>query len=123
MLQLFFRENKQSISAVAKETDPSRCIIISQSSFYHWHLDKKKQTCAVVASSSVHSCKEIFFQTGHGGKHASLPRYNIPVHLLYEKLPREQHDVMLPVYCLSDCDTVSSFHGHGKATAGLGTKI
>ena len=60
--------------------------------------------------------RKIFFQTGHVGKHASLTRY-IPVHLLYEKLTRVQHDVLLPVYCLSGCDTVSSFHGHGKATA------
>lgn len=60
--------------------------------------------------------KNIFFLTGHTGKYAMLTRY-IPVHLLHQKLSREQHNIILPVYCITGCDTVSSFHGHGKAKA------
>ena len=49
-----------------------------------------------------------------------------------------QHNIMLAIYCITGCDTVSSFYGHGKKTAyrimmqkaddfqalaGLGTKL
>ena len=60
--------------------------------------------------------REIYFLTGHEGKHANLARY-IPVHILYDKLSQVQHNVLLSVYCLTGCDTTSSFHGHGKRTA------
>lgn len=56
---------------------------------------------------------EIFFLTGREGKHASLTRY-IPIHTIFEKLQKNQHNILLSVYCLTGCDTVSSFRGHGK---------
>ena len=43
--------------------------------------------------------REIFILTGREGKHAHLVRY-IPIHKIYEKLEKKQHDIMLPVYCL-----------------------
>ena len=64
---------------------------------------------------AIHAHK-VFFLTGHMGKYASLTRY-IPVHLLHDKLSVEQHNILLPVYCITGCDTVSSFHGYGKAKA------
>ena len=59
---------------------------------------------------------EIFFQTGKEGKHTSLKRY-IPVHCIREHLSQEQNNIMMSVYCLTGCDTVSSFYGHGKKSA------
>ena len=41
----------------------------------------------------------------------------IPVHEVFNKLNREQRNIMLAVYCLTGCDTTSSFLGHGKRTA------
>ena len=60
--------------------------------------------------------KEIFFMTGREGKHTQLTRY-IPVHTIYDLLSMEQQKILLSVYCLTGCDTVSSFFGHGKRTA------
>ena len=54
---------------------------------------------------------EIFFATGQVGKHALLKRY-IPIHTLYDILHPHQYAVMLPIYCLTGCDTVSAFYGH-----------
>ena len=62
------------------------------------------------------SAKNIYFATGHEGKHASLKRY-IPVHTLYQLLKPSQHAIMLSVYCLTGCDSTSAFYGHGKASA------
>lgn len=58
--------------------------------------------------------REIFFATGQEGRHASLKRL-IPVHTLYNLLSRDQLSVMLTMYCLTGCDTVSSLFGKGKA--------
>jgi len=38
----------------------------------------------------------------------------IPIHVIYENLMAEQHSILLLSYCLTGCDTVSSFFGHGK---------
>ncbi len=65
---------------------------------------------------AVIKAKEVFFLTGREGKHTQLRRY-IPIHSIYELLSTSQHRILLPVYCLTGCDTVSSFHGHGKRTA------
>ena len=53
--------------------------------------------------------------TGRTGKYARFIRY-IPVHVIYDVLTRPQHNVLLSIYCLTGCDTVSAFHGHGKKT-------
>ena len=58
----------------------------------------------------------IFFLTGRTGKHASLTRY-IPVHGIHSQLTSPQRQLLLPVYCLTGCDTTSSFFGHGKKSA------
>lgn len=58
----------------------------------------------------------IHFLTGHSGKQISHLRY-IPVHSIFEKLCLEERNILLAVYCLTGCDTVSSFYGHGKRTA------
>ena len=60
--------------------------------------------------------KEIFFLTGRDGKHTQLTRY-IAVHTIYSLLETEQHRILLSAYCLTGCDTVSAFFGHGKRTA------
>lgn len=62
------------------------------------------------------SAEKLFFLIGHTGKHTTLPRY-IPVHQLYDKLSLAQMNILLPVHCITGCDTVSSFHGYGKAKA------
>ena len=60
--------------------------------------------------------KNIFFSTGHEGKHTSMKRF-IPVHTLYKLISPCQIAVLLSIYTLTGCDTVSFFFGHGKATA------
>ena len=60
--------------------------------------------------------QKIYMLTGRTGKYAKLIRY-IPVHVIYDVLTRPQHNVLLSIYCLTGCDTVSAFHGHGKKTA------
>ncbi|MCG7875886.1 MAG: hypothetical protein N0C90_06115, partial [Candidatus Thiodiazotropha endolucinida] len=54
--------------------------------------------------------------TGRTGKHASLTRY-IPVHGIHNLLTIPQRQLLHPVYCLTGCDTTSSFFGHGKKSA------
>ena len=58
----------------------------------------------------------LFFLTGRGGKHANLSRF-IPIHNIYDQLSKEQLSILLAVYCLTGCDTTSSFWGHGKKAA------
>ena len=58
----------------------------------------------------------VFLKTGRDGKHSSFKRY-IPVHIIYKKLSEEQLNIMLSVYCITGCDTTSSFYGHGKRAA------
>lgn len=60
------------------------------------------------------TAKEVFFLTGRDGKHTQLSRY---IHSIYELLSTMQLRILLSVYCLTGCDTVSSFHGHGKRSA------
>ena len=62
---------------------------------------------------SAISASEVFFFTGREGKHADLTRY-IPVHQIHDTLANSQLNILLSVYCLTGCDTVSSFWGHGK---------
>ena len=38
----------------------------------------------------------------------------ISCHDIYQKLSHEQLNIMLAVYCVTGCDTVSAFFGHGK---------
>ena len=65
---------------------------------------------------SIINADKIYMLTGKSGKHARLTRY-IPVHAIHDALSQAQRDLQLPVYCITGCDTVSSFHGHGKKTA------
>lgn len=60
--------------------------------------------------------KELYLLTGREGKYASLRRY-IPVHHIFDKLTKQQHSILLSIYCISGCDTTSSLRGHGKKTA------
>jgi hypothetical protein len=55
--------------------------------------------------------KRIFCMTGTDSKHTNLLRF-VPVHELYQKLTREQHAILMPIYCLTGCDTTSSFFSH-----------
>ena len=59
--------------------------------------------------------QEIYFLTGHDGKQTSMARF-IPVHQLHNSLTPAQRNILLSVYCMTGCDTVSSFFGHGKRT-------
>ena len=60
--------------------------------------------------------EKILFLTGHDSTDTTLKCY-IPVHAIHQKLTTEQLHIILPVYCLTGCDTVSGSYGHGKATA------
>ena len=59
--------------------------------------------------------KNIFFSTGHEGKHTSMKRF-IPVHTLYELISPCHIAVLLSIYTLTGCDTVRFFLDR-KATA------
>ena len=54
-------------------------------------------------------CEQLFMYCGKNEK-----RY-IPIHAIYNALSPGERNILLPVYCLSGCDTVSTFHGIGKA--------
>ena len=41
----------------------------------------------------------------------------IPIHNICDQLSKEQLIIILVVYCLTGCDTTSSFWGHGKKAA------
>ena len=60
--------------------------------------------------------QEVYFLTETKGKNVTWTRY-IPVHTLHDSLTVEQLNIMLPIYCLTGCDTTSSFRGHGKRGA------
>ena len=62
------------------------------------------------------NAQEIYFLTGKDSKNVKHTR-SIPVHKIVSKLTTEEQAIVLTVYCLSGCDTVSVFYGHGKATA------
>ena len=57
---------------------------------------------------------QIYFT--HKANTSNLSRY-IPLRTLFKKLTTHQHKILLPVYCLTGCDTTSSFSGHGKKAA------
>ena len=54
--------------------------------------------------------------TGVNGVHTNNTRY-VPVHEIHAKITTVQQNLVLPIYCISGCDTTSSFHGHAKITA------
>ena len=54
--------------------------------------------------------EKILFLTGHDSTHTTLKHY-VPVHSIHEKPTPEQLQIILPVYCLTGCDTVSGFNG------------
>ena len=58
----------------------------------------------------------LYFWTGRVGVNTDQTRY-IPIHKIYQKLTPEQLNILLSVYCLTGCDTCSSFYGIGKRTA------
>ena len=58
---------------------------------------------------------EIYFLTGGTTAHVTNSRY-IPIHTIFDKLSTLQHNILLPVFCLTGCDTVSFFFSHGKKT-------
>ncbi len=63
----------------------------------------------------------LFMLTGKEGKNTNLSRF-IPIHTLYKKpvcihKKSSQYAIMLQECCLTVCDTVCDFHGHGKKTA------
>ena len=60
--------------------------------------------------------KELYFHTGHSGKLTSKTHF-IPVHDLHATLTPSHRQVLLPIYCLTGCDTVSFLYGHGKGQA------
>ena len=60
------------------------------------------------------TARNIYFHTGRMEKHADQTRF-IPVHELFEQLTPQQHAILMPIYCLTVCDTVSSAHFMGMA--------
>ena len=59
------------------------------------------------------SASEVFFFTGREGKHADLTRY-IPVHQIHDGLETSLSQHFTAVYCLTGCDTISSFWGMAR---------
>lgn len=55
--------------------------------------------------------RETYFLTGREGRHANLMRYTYQF-MNYSINSTEQHNIMLAAYCLTGCDTTSSFLGH-----------
>ena len=54
--------------------------------------------------------------TGRQGKYTKLTCF-IPVHIIFNALTTIQVSLFLPIYALTDCDTVSAFYWHGKKQA------
>ena len=65
---------------------------------------------------SAIDCEEIYMLTGKEEKHTFSKRF-IPIHEIHKKLSQDELNILLSVYCISGCDTVSSFFGHGKKSA------
>ncbi|WAR29538.1 hypothetical protein MAR_003106, partial [Mya arenaria] len=59
---------------------------------------------------------KMYMSTGRTGIHTDSKRY-IPIHDLFDMISEDQMNVMLSVYCLTGCDTTSSFYGKGKKKA------
>lgn len=59
--------------------------------------------------------KYLYMSTGRVNAHTDHRRY-IPVHDLVQRLGGEEIKIILTVYCLTGCDTTSSFFGKGKKT-------
>ena len=59
---------------------------------------------------------KLYFWTGRCGANTDETRF-VPAHKLFELLTQEQHEILLSVYCLTGCDTCSSFYSIGKKTA------
>ncbi len=63
----------------------------------------------------VINAEKIYLIVGVKGRHTDNTR-SIAVHDIYRKLTPAQQAVILPVYCITGCDTISSFYGIGKRT-------
>lgn len=57
--------------------------------------------------------RHLYFLTGRKSTHTHTVRF-IPVHSIVSTLPDDQLDIILPVYCVTGCDTTSFFFGIGK---------
>ena len=58
----------------------------------------------------------LYMSTGRVTVHTDGRRF-IPIHQLIDKLTEEQINILLPVYCITGCDTTSGFFGKGKRKA------
>lgn len=67
----------------------------------------------LVENRSLIECAELYMFTGKEEKHTSNKRF-IPVHQICDQLTADEMRIILPVYCITGCDTVSSFYGHEK---------
>ena len=63
----------------------------------------------------IHS-REIYFLTGKNERYTYQVRL-IPIHEIFQSLTAPQLKILLPVHCMTGCDSVSSFKGHGKKSA------
>ncbi len=63
----------------------------------------------------VINAEKIYLIVGVKGRHTDNTR-SIAVHDIYRKLTPAQQAVIIPVYCITGYDTVSSFYGIGKRT-------
>ena len=57
--------------------------------------------------------RKMYFQTGRKGKHIDRTRY-IPVRKICQKFTLEQANILLPVYCITGCETCCRLYGIGK---------
>lgn len=59
------------------------------------------------------SVENLYIKTGRKGLHSDRARY-IPVHSVVNALQPDERSILLPVFCITGCDTCSSFYGIGK---------
>ena len=75
----------------------------------------KQQWCVLlVHHHPAINATNVFFFTGKDSRNVTHKRY-IHIHKSFDKLTLEERNILLTVYCISGCDTVSAFFGHGKA--------
>ena len=63
----------------------------------------------------IHS-REIYFVTGKNERRTNQVHL-VSVHEVFQSLTAPQPNILLPVYCMTGCNSVSSFRGHGKKSA------
>ena len=121
-LKVSKKGNEEIVSLVSNQEEAEARIMLHCA-----EAVKRKAKVIVVRSSDtdvlvllIHhyfaiNATQIFLQVGVKGKHTNNTRL-IPVHEIVANLTPVQRNIVLPVYCITGCDTISSFQAIGKKT-------